>query len=52
MKSDKIKKMILEIIERLDYDTYKSFLPECSEDPDGIDERLDELVKIVEKYVK
>lgn len=51
MKKSVIEKMILEIIAAVDYDIYKSFLPECSEDPDEIPNQLEELVDIVKKYI-
>lgn len=51
MTRPKIKAMILKIIERLDYDHYKFFLPECSEDPDAAEELMGELVEIVEKHL-
>lgn len=46
-----VEKMVLELIEQVDYDIYKSFLPDCSEDPDEIPERMAELVEIVRKYI-
>lgn len=49
----KIKKMVLELINELDYDLYKEFLPECSSlSEEEINNNLDTLIDIVRKYVK
>lgn len=52
MNDDEIKMMILNIVQEIDYDIYKDFMPECSEDPDGIEERMESLVEIVKKHLK
>lgn len=51
MNDEKIKEMILAIIEHVDYDIYKDFLPEHSEDPKISAKILDELIEIVKKYI-
>lgn len=44
--------MILEIVKHLDYDHYKSFLPECSElSEEEIEFQLNELIDIAEDYI-
>lgn len=44
------KKMILEIIQAVDYDIYKSFIPKTAENPETIKERMNELLDIVYRY--
>lgn len=43
--------MLLEVIEHLDYDTYKSFLVECSEDPEFAEQQMQRFIEIVEKHL-
>ena len=51
MNRDEIKEMILDIINTVDYDIYKSMLPELSEDPDHAVQKMETLIDIVEKYL-
>jgi hypothetical protein len=45
------RKLILALIQELDYDLYKHFLPECSEiSEEEIEEELETLIDIVKKY--
>ena len=45
------KQIILALIEELDYDLYKQFLPICSDwSKEEIDERLETLIDIVKEY--
>ena len=53
MTDKEIQKMILELIEIVDYDIYKSFLPEYSElTKEDINQQLEELVNVVKKHIK
>ena len=52
MTKFKIRKMLLELIEELDYDHYKHFLPDCSEDPEAAEQQMQRLIEIVRKYIK
>lgn len=52
MNKTQIKKMILEILENVDYDIYKSFIKESSEDWKSAKEELAQLILIVEKHLK
>lgn len=52
MHSDEqLEKMILDLVQELDYDYYKSFLPECSEEPEEIPNRMASLVAIARKHL-
>jgi hypothetical protein len=51
MTKAKIKAMILEIIEHLDYDSYKNFLPDCSEDFESASELMEELIEVAQKHL-
>ncbi len=51
MTDEQIKAMILEVIQEVDYDTYKNFLPECSEDPEYAEEEMTTLIDIVKKHL-
>ena len=51
MKKEEMKKMILEIVNELDYDIWKSLVPEYSElEEDQINDRINSMIKIVKKY--
>ena len=50
MTDKKIEAMLLAVIERLDYDHFKHFLPECSEDPAVAKETMQELIDIARKH--
>jgi hypothetical protein len=47
----KIRKMILELIEMIDHDHWKQYRVESAEEPETVEERLQELIDIVKKYV-
>jgi hypothetical protein len=42
--------MIINLLGQVDYDIMKSYLPECSEDPEGAAEHMEELINLVEKH--
>jgi hypothetical protein len=44
MTRDQTRLALLDVFAALDYDLYKSFLPDCAEDPRGSQILLDELV--------
>jgi hypothetical protein len=50
MQSKKARQMIMKIIERLDYDIYKSFLPDMCEDPEASEELMADMVEIVKRF--
>lgn len=51
MKTDKeIRELVLELIMEIDYDTYKFYVPELSEDPDSAEEDMQRLIKIVKEF--
>lgn len=52
MTRTQIKAMVLDIIATADYDLYKSYLPECAEEPEYSAERLEELIVVAEKHLK
>jgi len=52
MNKVQIRKMILQILEIVDYDLYKSFLKDSSEDWESAQEEMDQLISIVEKHLK
>jgi hypothetical protein len=52
MNKVQIRKMILQILETVDYDLYKSFLKDSSEDWESSQEEMDQLILIVEKHLK
>ena len=52
MTKKQITAMIMDIIREVDYDTYKAFLPEYTEDPEENKEQMERLVKIVQKHLK
>ena len=52
MNKTQIKKMILEVLEMVDYDVYKSFLKDSSEDWESAKEEMEQLISIVEKHLK
>lgn len=46
-----IRKMILNLIEEIDYDIWKSFDPKLSEDPDDIEDKMNNLIIIAKKHL-
>jgi len=51
MTDEQIEKMVLELISEIDYDIYKGYLPNFSEEPDEIPQRMAALVAIVKKHM-
>lgn len=51
MTNEQIEKMLLQVINELDYDLYKFFDPELSEDPEESEELMERLVEIVKKHI-
>lgn len=53
MTNNKIKKMILDLMEHLDYDMWKNYTPHTSElSKEEIDAEMGELVAIVKKHLE
>lgn len=52
MNKKQIIAMVMDIIAEVDYDIYKGFLPEFSEEPDHIEAKIEELVRIVNAHLK
>lgn len=50
MTDEQIEKMVLELISEIDY-VYKGYLPNFSEEPDEIPQRMAALVAIVKKHM-
>lgn len=49
--SNETKEMILDIVCEIDYDIYKnSYLKETAEEPDLVEDNIQKLVDIVNKY--
>lgn len=51
MTKKQIKEMILDLLQHVDYDLYKGFLKESSEDWETAKEELDNLIKIAQKHI-
>jgi len=52
MNNNQIEKMILELLNEIDYDIAKDYDVETAEEPELVEENMDKLVKIVKEYVK
>lgn len=52
MTRDEIKDLIMVILGQADYDLYKSFLPECAEEPEYSAAELERLIDTVEEHLK
>ena len=52
MEDQEIREMVLEIIKEVDYDIWKSYLLEFSEDPEMSEEEIESLIEIAKKYIK
>jgi len=52
MTDDKIREIILSIIKEVDYDSYKYYLPECSEEPDEAERDMQSMISTVRKLVE
>lgn len=52
MKRKQIEKMILGLLNEIDYDIAKDYDIETAEEPEFVEENMDKLVKIVQKYIK
>ena len=46
------KKMILDILGEIDYDTAKNYLKATAEEPEYVKENMQKLVIIVQKHIK
>ena len=51
MTDDEIQVMLMDVINHLDYDIYKSFLPELAEDPEGSKRIMEELISVVRDHL-
>lgn len=49
---EQINKLLLAVIGEVDYDVVKTFMPECSEEPDEIPERLEQLRDVVRFHIR
>lgn len=52
MTKKQIRKMLFEVISRVDYDIYRSMLPQFSEELEETEELMDDLVAIAKKHIK
>lgn len=52
MNQKQIEEMILELLNEIDYDIAKDYNVETAEEPEFVEENMDKLVKIVQKYIK
>jgi hypothetical protein len=52
MTREQIKEMIMDLLGQVDYDIMKSYLPECSEDPEGSAESMERLIDLCKKHIK
>ncbi len=51
MNDKTAKKLLSELVKEIDYDIWKSyFVKECIEEPEFIEERINDLTKIIKKY--
>ena len=50
MTRETAKQMILNLAMTLDYDVYKSLLPELAEEPEFADDLMEELIDIVIEF--
>ena len=51
MNKHQIRVMLMDILHCVDYDIAKSFDAETAEEPEYVDERMDELIEIVQKHL-
>ena len=51
MTRARIKEMIMNLLGEVDYDIMKSYLPNCSEDPEGSAEHMEEMIDLVERHL-
>lgn len=51
MDNKTLKKMVLAIVEELDYDLSKELDPKYSDDPEDAKERLNRLINVAKKFV-
>lgn len=52
LTDEQIERIILDVISEVDYDHYKAFVPECSEEPEEIPFRMARLVQIFKDSLK
>ena len=51
MDKEKIKKMLMDVLETVDYDIAKDYDIETAEEPELVEANMDELVRIVERHM-
>lgn len=51
MTDAQIKSMVWEILQSADYSAYENLQEQCSQDPEGAEDRIKELTDIVRKYL-
>ncbi len=52
MTDDKIREVILKVIRNVDYDIYKHYLPECSEEPEEAEEDMQRMIGMVRDLIE
>lgn len=52
MNRKEIKKLLLVILEHVDYDIYKSYIPETAEEPEYAKEQMESLINVAEEHLK
>jgi len=52
MNKVQMQDMVLAILMHADYDLWKSYNEETSEDPECVEENMNELIEIVQKHLK
>ena len=52
MTHEQIKAMILDILAEADYDLFKNYVVETAEEPEYIEERMGDLIRIAEKHLQ
>ena len=52
MDRAKIKDMLMEILNEVDYDIAKQYDPKTAEEPELVEKQMNKLVKIVKKYFR
>ncbi len=52
MSEQQIRRMLLAIIDEIDHDAYKFYVPETSEDPEAAEESMQDLIQIVLQHLE
>lgn len=52
MNKNKIKEMLLELLNEIDYDIAKNYDEETAEEPELVEESMDRLVSIVNNFLE